>query len=65
MSGKCLTFKTHMLLLLITLWQSNYNEAMKYKLKVQNEILTISLAKGLCNISPDIYIYIYSTIVYH
>ena len=34
-----------LLLLLITLWHSNYNEAMKYKWKVQNNILTISLAK--------------------
>ena len=46
-----LIYPSHMymlLQLLITLRQSYYNEAMKYKLKVQNEIyiLTISLAKG-------------------
>ena len=42
------------LLLLITLWQSNYNEAMKYKVKVQIEILTISLAKGLWTTSATL-----------
>ena len=26
-------------MLLITLWQSNYNEAMKYKLKVQTKYI--------------------------
>ena len=37
-----------------TLWLSNYNMAIKYKSKLQNELLTIILAKGLWTTSASL-----------
>ena len=44
--------------IIITSWQSNFNKAIKYRLKAQNEILTTSLVNSLWTTSATAQNYI-------